>query len=868
MKSITIAALALLLASVAPAFAADEKTPVPAEKRVIELGGTIESVRTGGAGRYLIVHLKDADKLIVVDVVAGKTLKPIPAPGDFQFAASREKLLLALNGQRVIQRWDLATQTREKTALLTDDRPVKLVSMGDAGDGPLALWCGGKVDFIDVATLKPLKVSGTVVDQGASVSLWPSADGRTFAAYGWTSGQIQLMRLGRVKGAGVTCVTTASNAWVTYNAAWGFPNPDGSLLIRNDGETGVLAEGMTPLDTTQFKGAILYPTEDVRFLLALRRTNPYAAAGNIVSIVSAADRQVLFTVREMEPVTGGGIGTVIGRLGNESRVRYLPGQKLIVCIPDSDDRIVIHPFDLPGSLQGTGADYLFVISVPPGRVPADSTLEYQVQTLASAKKLKYALSDGPKGMTLSNDGKLQWKAAMPEDRGKAHALITVADDSGQEAVQRLDLQVTPASDEVASTAQPELPAAEKSLPPQPAPTDAAAPAPSTKKPASPDSQAKKPATPAARAIARGIALAGENPFVTTGFGGKSMLVLEGDHLRRLGPDGSTVIQTMTLPHACEWIGERKDYFVALSNETKSLDILDSKTLKVRRSVQMDYMRRNDLALNPTKPVSYVAIDKPAGGGEEGFSHQILEVSESTGEVREPEDFVGTFLRAAPDGSRLYCGYKDIFKNGEELLINPNNVNVIPKYGNIDVLMIYDISGRSPRLVAQKKDAGANGQGIAVSADGKRVSYLSYVGYPLYSNNIAAWDPADLTRRPVSYGTKDHHADCRRLSFHPVLPIAASPAQGGAACFNRESGDPEPDRLDLHEVAADLKVINAWFSPDGTAMLLDCQGTDQFYLLPVKLKLTAAELEQLKSPPPPPIQAAPPPAVPREPDRRA
>ena len=41
------------------------------------------------------------------------------------------------------------------------------------------------------------------------------------------------------------------------------------------------------------------------------------------------------------------------------------------------------------------------------------------------------------------------------------------------------------------------------------------------------------------------------------------------------------------------------------------------------------------------------------------------------------------------------------------------------------------------VVSAKNDAGGNGFGIAVLADGTKVSYLSFVGYPLYSKNIGA-----------------------------------------------------------------------------------------------------------------------------------
>ena len=95
----------------------------------------------------------------------------------------------------------------------------------------------------------------------------------------------------------------------------------------------------------------------------------------------------------------------------------------------------------------------------------------------------------------------------------------------------------------------------------------------------------------------------------------------------------------------------------------------------------------------------------------------------------------------------------------------------------------------------------------------------------------------------------------------MLPIAATSADGGAACFDRESGAFQPDRLRPHNVPPDTKVLNVWFSPDGKSLILDCQGGDQSWLLSIKLKLSAEELEQLKSPPAPAVPADPPPVHP-------
>ena len=210
--------------------------------------------------------------------------------------------------------------------------------------------------------------------------------------------------------------------------------------------------------------------------------------------------------------------------------------------------------------------------------------------------------------------------------------------------------------------------------------------------------------------------------------------------------------------------------------------LDKTKMTVLRSIQMDYSRRSDLCLNPVKPVSYVTVDKVS---HDGVVHQILAVDELTGDVREPDDFLGTYVKVTPNGRVLYSAYRDIYKKGERLLINPDWIGTVPVYGNIDILIVYDISGRSPREIAVKDEPGGNGQGLAMSPDGRKICYLSFVGYPLYSNNIAIWDLADLTKRPsTGLAAKDNKADLQAPFVPPRCFQSPLPPLRAGACMLR------------------------------------------------------------------------------------
>ena len=344
-----------------------------------------------------------------------------------------------------------------------------------------------------------------------------------------------------------------------------------------------------------------------------------------------------------------------------------------------------------------------------------------------------------------------------------------------------------------------------------------------------------------------LELEAEQHQVAAGLGG-SVLLLEGDQLRRLDANGLTARQTMRLPHPYGWVGERPGYFVALSDQTKSLDLIDKTKLTVTRSIQMQYLRCNYLRLAPGRPVSLryggQGLQRrhrpPDSGGGRGDRRRAR-----AGRLRR---HLGAGVARRPATLRRLPRH---LQEGERLLMNPDWVGTVPEYGHIDLLIVYDVGGRTLRVAAVKTEAGANGPGLVVSPDGRKLSYLSFVGYPLYTNNVAAWDPTDLTKRPVSYPAKDNKADCKRLAFHPLLPIPAAPAEAGAVLPDRDAGPVQPDRLDFTlPLPSGSKVNELRFSPDGRNLVLDCELAGERFLWRVKLKLSPAEEAVLKNPPKP------------------
>ena len=172
---------------------------------------------------------------------------------------------------------------------------------------------------------------------------------------------------------------------------------------------------------------------------------------------------------------------------------------------------------------------------------------------------------------------------------------------------------------------------------------------------------------------------------------------------------------------------------------------------------------------------------------------------------------------------------------------------MPEYDDYSWLIRYELDADGiPSKSETKKKAGGNAQGIRLSRDGLRVTFLSHVGYPEFSHNLAGWNPKDLRKMPVTYAVKDK-GTTYDLAFHPVLLLVASPGSGSAVFFDRETGDEEQNRLILEANALNgAKLHSVKFSPDGKNLIIHFSVGEVHYLQKAKLRLSAEELHAIEA----------------------
>jgi hypothetical protein len=117
----------------------DIEPPALAQARETRvLPAPIRDLTCAGGGRFLILHLPRIGKLAVFDVNEAKLVKELPAPEDnLKFAGGLDKLVVALPGSRTLQRWDLNSFELEQTVNYSLGGDLLSLAMGSASQGPI-----------------------------------------------------------------------------------------------------------------------------------------------------------------------------------------------------------------------------------------------------------------------------------------------------------------------------------------------------------------------------------------------------------------------------------------------------------------------------------------------------------------------------------------------------------------------------------------------------------------------------------------------------------------------------------------------------------------------------------------------------------
>ncbi|MCR9197584.1 MAG: trypsin-like peptidase domain-containing protein [Planctomycetaceae bacterium] len=338
-----------------------------------------------------------------------------------------------------------------------------------------------------------------------------------------------------------------------------------------------------------------------------------------------------------------------------------------------------------------------------------------------------------------------------------------------------------------------------------------------------------------------LALQNDAVQVVHGRGERRSLILQGDRLVVIGRTLKDS-RTRELPRRYTFIDERAGEYIAVAQSPAVLEVLDARTLQVKRSVNLsespiEIQEITDLAVHPGQHTCCLCVKS----GIELPRFRVLRIDEDSGEVAATA-IIGNWAEYAGEGRFLWTGYSDLFRTGTNFHVNPDwRLIATPKYGGIDMLLTWDVSGRRPRLLEVVEEAGGNGRGIRVTAAEDRVVYLSHVGSPPHSRSLIGF-PARTSAQPqVTYATQDV-AGTRRGAFHPLLPLYVAINQNSVGVFDADTGERQDNRLlaTTDGLAGD-PMTDVLFSDGGQSMLLvRSDAVSGPYLQEIGLRTDASE----------------------------
>lgn len=422
-------------ASVPPAYVPPKGEVSFADERVkIKLSEPFNTFTVAGAGRYFVFHLKEASKLVILDVLRGRVVHEIPAvPTDVLVAGGRDKLVLVFPGQKLMQRWRLAPFEREKTAPMPAKGTAQRAMLGQDSYGPV-LVIAEDAAFVDVDTLSPMAVDGPIL-----AAQFGNAQGGVYTGVAYWN--YERMRLIKSR-----TVADKFGTGQGEGGRWSRPTADGSLLLAK-GPVIFSATGKQ-LDSKWLEGCTTFPTVDPRYFIAVKFAHDPKRNGAVthLNICTAADRRIVHTLVGLEDMAPKGntnqYNDILYRLFNgEERFHYIPWANVIVTFSWSGDIVTLERFNLITSLEQTGVDYLFVTSIPPARAYRGRTFSHGLAVTSKAGGVKYTLESGPKDLSLSPAGALRWDVPPHTAETSATVIIRVNDRAGSELFHSFELAV-------------------------------------------------------------------------------------------------------------------------------------------------------------------------------------------------------------------------------------------------------------------------------------------------------------------------------------------------------------------------------------------------------------------------------------------
>lgn len=315
-------------------------------------------------------------------------------------------------------------------------------------------------------------------------------------------------------------------------------------------------------------------------------------------------------------------------------------------------------------------------------------------------------------------------------------------------------------------------------------------------------------------------LTDDNYDLVPGFDDKSMILVTGKKLHILDANGLSITKTIELPSVCHHTGDREGTIILL--DENNLHIFDKEKMSIVKSIKLPGTKPTDLVLHPKSKVSFVALYNDEDGNLDNITaKRIAIIDEESGETQILEKAAGRWLAIHPSGRYLYSALSALYQKGVRMDWNVGTT--MPDYGNIDLVISYEIKNNCIYPLTINPQMGTNGRALHISQDGKLLSYVSGGGFrsgptELRGYTVPAFNSEDITQPVTAYNTGAYPMDA---AYHPKIDLVATCTENKISFFDRKTSKILNQKVDFGDNTL-TKIKALYFSASGRYFLVDSQ----------------------------------------------
>lgn len=420
---------------------------------IVPLPGEVFDVSVGD--RFLLLSMRSPNRVVVVDIAAGKVAATIPIEDEvFYVAGGADRFYVAVPLKREVNSYSFenlaqAPKSANEAGRLKFHQQSRAIAMGRDSLGPLMIHDSEGLGFFSIDTTLERDVIaekyGTKFSSKNPKRLSVRNDGSAFYL-GTDEGGVREYRFYReIKQA-------AKDGKVSY--------------LEYDFEQPLVAAKQDVLSRTDGTGLYVYGDRELCFRNGLRVGNrsryntivPCSPAGfwlaaGPASLTDSVIGVDVFCGDDPAPLEtiyltdGGKLSEEPKQLPLRDRIVHFAKQKKLAIVTTQPARVLLKSLNPEEAFQAAKRPTLMVTSTAPLPLfTPKQKLKYQIQTTASpVGTVTYKLMMGPPELTVSPEGLVDWQpnemAANPTTPESDYALVKITDASGKYVYERLDLTI-------------------------------------------------------------------------------------------------------------------------------------------------------------------------------------------------------------------------------------------------------------------------------------------------------------------------------------------------------------------------------------------------------------------------------------------